>query len=64
MKGNKNGTSEVFAIWEYDSFERYKEIESKIRSDEIHVKEYMIGMKTWRKRICLQKYIVEMKMKS
>jgi len=46
MKDNKNGTSEVFAIWEYDSYEQYNEIESKIRSDERHIKEYMNGMKT------------------
>ena len=45
MKDNKNGTTEVFAIWEYDSYEQYKEIESKIRNDEKHTKKYMNGMK-------------------
>ena len=43
MKDNKNGTSEVFAIWEYDSYEQYNEIESKIRSDERHIK----GIHEW-----------------
>lgn len=38
MKDNKNGTTEVFAIWEYDSYEQYKEIESKIRNDEKHIR--------------------------
>ena len=38
MKDNKNGTTEVFAIWEYDSYEQYKEIESKIRNDEKHAR--------------------------
>ena len=52
MKDNKNGTTEVFAIWEYDSYEQYKEIESKIRNDEKYIRKYMNGMKTWRKRIC------------
>lgn len=31
-------TSEIFALWEYDNFEQYEEIESKIKSDEVHVK--------------------------
>ena len=43
MKDNKNGTSEAFAIWEYDSYEQYNEIESKIRSDERHIK----GIHEW-----------------
>ena len=33
----KDGTYEVFAIWEYESYERYEEIETKIRSDQEHV---------------------------
>lgn len=45
MKDNKNGTTEVFAIWEYDSYEQYKEIESKIRNDEKYIRKYMNGMK-------------------
>ncbi|MNJ62048.1 hypothetical protein D3C77_578680 [compost metagenome] len=31
-------TSEIFALWEYDSFEQYEEIEKKIKADEEHVK--------------------------
>lgn len=37
MKDNNDETVEIFAIWEYDSYEDYIEIESKIRSDEAHV---------------------------
>ncbi|WP_226673434.1 NIPSNAP family protein [Rossellomorea aquimaris] len=38
MKDRGDGTSEIFAIWEYDSYEDYVGIENKIRSDEAHVK--------------------------
>ncbi|MDX8342245.1 NIPSNAP family protein [Rossellomorea sp. YZS02] len=38
MKDRGDGTSKIFAIWEYDSYEDYVEIENKIRSDEDHVK--------------------------
>ncbi|WP_044338610.1 NIPSNAP family protein [Rossellomorea aquimaris] len=37
MKDNEDGTVEIFAIWEYDSYEDYVEIENAIRSDEAHV---------------------------
>jgi effector-binding domain-containing protein len=30
-------TTEIFAIWEYDSYERYEEIENNVRSDREHV---------------------------
>ncbi|WP_400247977.1 NIPSNAP family protein [Niallia sp. JL1B1071] len=30
-------TTEIFAIWEYDSYEDYVEIENNVRSDEAHV---------------------------
>ncbi|WP_339159488.1 NIPSNAP family protein [Paenibacillus sp. FSL W8-0186] len=30
-------TSEIFALWEYDSFKQYEEIETKIKADEEHV---------------------------
>ena len=30
--------SEIFAMWEYDSFDQYEEIEKKIKSDEEHVR--------------------------
>lgn len=38
MKDNGDGTVEIFAIWEYDSYEQYIEIENNIRSDEAHVR--------------------------
>jgi hypothetical protein len=31
-------TTEIFAIWEYDSYEEYKEIEAKVRNDQEHVR--------------------------
>ncbi|TFE23060.1 pyridine nucleotide-disulfide oxidoreductase [Cohnella luojiensis] len=37
MAPNTDTTTEIFAIWEYDSYERYKEIESNVRSDIEHV---------------------------
>lgn len=30
--------TEVFALWEYDNFQAYEEIENKIKQDEEHVK--------------------------
>lgn len=30
-------TTEIFAIWEYDSYEDYFKIENNVRSDEAHV---------------------------
>ena len=30
-------TTEIFAIWEYDSYEQYVEIESNIKADKSHV---------------------------
>ncbi|MCC2377631.1 NIPSNAP family protein [Bacillus wiedmannii] len=62
MKDNKNDTTEVFAIWEYDSYEQYKEIESKIRSDKMHVTRIQDWYeKHGGKEYVLQKYIVELK---
>ncbi|WP_020061847.1 NIPSNAP family protein [Bacillus sp. 123MFChir2] len=62
MKDNGDGTAEVFAIWEYDSYEDYVEIESKIRSDQAHLKR----IHDWyekhggRERV-LKEYILEMR---
>ncbi|EJS76401.1 cytoplasmic protein [Bacillus cereus] len=62
MKGNNDGTTEIFAIWEYDSYEKYEEIESKIRSDEKHVKRIHDWYeKHGGKEYVLREYIVEMK---
>ncbi|WP_400245772.1 NIPSNAP family protein [Niallia sp. JL1B1071] len=30
-------STEVFAIWEYDSYEKYQEIETKIKLDAAHI---------------------------
>jgi hypothetical protein len=38
MIPNDELTTEVFAIWEYDSYDKYKEIEARVRGDEEHVK--------------------------
>ena len=38
MKANDDNTTEIFAIWEYDSYQDYIDIESKVRSDEAHNK--------------------------
>ncbi|WP_163538053.1 NIPSNAP family protein [Gracilibacillus sp. YIM 98692] len=38
MTKENNGVIEIFAIWEYDSFEDYEIIENKVKSDEEHVK--------------------------
>lgn len=38
MKSINDDTIEIFAIWEYDSYEDYLEIESKVRGDEAHLK--------------------------
>lgn len=37
MKDNGDGTTEIFAIWEYDSYEDYVEIEKNVRADKEHV---------------------------
>ncbi|BCB04046.1 NIPSNAP family protein [Bacillus sp. KH172YL63] len=38
MTEERDGKVEVFAIWEYDSYEAYEEIEGNVRSDEAHMK--------------------------
>jgi hypothetical protein len=62
MKDNNNGTVEIFAIWEYDSYEDYVEIEKKVRSDEAHVKR----IKDWYeknggKEFVYKEYIIEVR---
>lgn len=37
MKDNQDGTFEVFAIWEYDSYEDYLDIETNVEADNEHV---------------------------
>lgn len=38
MVPSNKSTTEIFAIWEYDSYEKYKEIETMVRGDKDHVK--------------------------
>lgn len=38
MTPKDDSTTEIFAIWEYDSFEKYEEIEANVRSDSEHLK--------------------------
>ncbi|NHM32267.1 NIPSNAP family protein [Neobacillus terrae] len=37
MKDNQDHTFEIFAIWEYDSYEHYIEIEKNIKNDTAHI---------------------------
>ncbi|WP_313894647.1 cytoplasmic protein [Psychrobacillus sp.] len=37
MRDNKDNTVEIFAIWEYGSYEDYIEIENNVRGDGPHV---------------------------
>ncbi|PFZ42311.1 cytoplasmic protein [Bacillus wiedmannii] len=62
MKDNNDGTTEIFAIWEYDSYDQYKDIESKIRNDKIHVNRIHDWYeKHGGREYVLQKYILELK---
>jgi hypothetical protein len=36
MVPSNESTTEIFAIWEYDSYEKYKEIETIVRGDIEH----------------------------
>ncbi|ENQ3108550.1 NIPSNAP family protein [Bacillus cereus] len=62
MKDNADDTVEIFAIWEYDSYEDYVTIESKVRSDEAHLKR----IEDWYEKNggrdhVLKEYILEMR---
>lgn len=37
MVPKDQSTTEIFAIWEYDSYEKYKEIETTVRGDREHI---------------------------
>ena len=41
MRPHNDHTTEIFAIWEYDSYEDYVEIEIKIKSDRNHLNKVM-----------------------
>lgn len=62
MKKYDELTTEIFAIWEYDSYEEYIEIETKIRQDKAHVAK----IKQWYEQhggrnYVLSNYILEVK---
>ena len=62
MKKYDESTTEIFAIWEYDSYEEYIEIETKIRQDQDH----LAKIKQWYEQhggrdYVLSNYIVEVK---
>ena len=62
MIANDDNTTEIFAIWEYDDYETYIEIEDKIKADVNHVNK----IKKWydenggREHV-LSKYILQVK---
>lgn len=38
MTENNDNTTEIFAVWEYNSYNAYLEIEKNIKSDNAHIK--------------------------
>lgn len=38
MTTENTGATEIFAIWEYDSYEEFEKIESRVKNDQAHVK--------------------------
>lgn len=62
MKANKDYTVEIFAVWEYDNYEKYLEIESKVRNDKAHVKRVQDWYQKYGgKEHVLKKYLLEVK---
>ena len=62
MRANDEHTTEIFAIWEYDSYEAYVEIEDKIVADTAHVNK----IKAWYeanggREYVLSNYILQVK---
>ncbi|GAB2573836.1 NIPSNAP family protein [Gracilibacillus alcaliphilus] len=62
MKVNKDNTTEIFAIWEYDSYEDYLNIETAIQKDKAHMKR----IKEWYaqhggREYIFKEYIIEVK---
>ncbi|GEN86230.1 hypothetical protein OSO01_09690 [Oceanobacillus sojae] len=62
MIENEDNISEIFAIWEYDSYDDYLRIETAIRAD----KEHVIRVREWYdqyggKDYVLKNYILEVK---
>lgn len=62
MKEIDDRTTEIFAIWEYDNYEAYVEIENRIRADISHVNK----VKKWYednggRDYVLSKYIIQVR---
>ncbi|WP_307394363.1 NIPSNAP family protein [Bacillus horti] len=62
MVPHDQANTEIFAIWEYDSHEKYEEIEANVRSDTEHLKR----IKDWYEKhggrdYVMKEYILEMK---
>lgn len=61
MKDNKDGTHEVFAIWEYDSYEDYVRIETNIQNDAEHVQRIQDWYDKFGGREQVRQFILEAK---
>ena len=62
MKPIDEETTEVFAIWEYDSYDRYTEIEDNVRSDQDHLARIRAWFEKHGGRNYIQKeFILEMR---
>jgi NIPSNAP len=47
MSKESGGEVEVFAIWEYDSYEDYEKIEASVKSDVAHMKRVLDWYGKW-----------------
>ncbi|MFJ7973250.1 NIPSNAP family protein [Psychrobacillus sp. NPDC096389] len=62
MKDNKDNSTEVFAIWEYNSYDDYIEIENNVKGDSAHVKRIQEWYeKNGGREHVFTKYILEVK---
>ncbi|MFD0697683.1 NIPSNAP family protein [Paenibacillus sp. GCM10027628] len=62
MAPRTDTTTEIFAIWEYDSYEKYEEIEANVRNDSEHLRR----IHTWYENnggrdYVLKQYLLEVK---
>jgi hypothetical protein len=62
MTPHDDATTEIFAIWEYDNYETYQEIEANVRGDSEHVER----IKNWYEKHggrehVYQEYILEVR---
>ena len=62
MTAHDELTTEIFAIWEYDSYEDYVEIENKIVADTVHVNKIKVWYEAHGGReYVLSNYILQVK---